>query len=104
MSVAIGCGEDGRTDRLKELGLDPTHEAGFIYYAAWNAGLYTGLLLKAEQEGADDLTIECYSLMVEIYTDWRPITDVEEERCESAIGEEIVEDAVPVTPKRGWRN
>lgn len=98
IGIVVACGEPSRTDRLAEFGIDPTHEASFAYYAAWHAGLYTGLLLKAQQEGADGLTIECLSMMVEIYTDWRPITDAEEKRCESVIGETTVEEPIPPTP------
>ena len=97
LGMVIACGEPSRTDRLTESGIDPTDEASFAYYAAWYADLYTGLLLKAQQDGADALTIECFSLMVEIYTDWRPITDAEEKRCESVIGETTVEEPVPAT-------
>ena len=102
MGIAIACGGVSRAERLQELGLDPTHEAGFAYYAEWHVNLYTDLLEEANQEGADDLVLECLSVLIEVYTDWRKITPAEEEYCEPVIygylGEETVEEAIPVTP------
>ena len=103
MAVAIACGGASRAERLQELGLDPTHEAAFADYAEWRVNLYTDLLEEAEQEGADDLVLECLSILIEVYSDWRKITPAEKEYCEPVIygylGEETVEEAIPVTPE-----
>ena len=101
MGIAIACGGGSRAERLQELGLDPTHEAEFAYYAEWHVNLYTDLLEEAKQEGADDLVLECLSLLIEVYSDWRKITPAEQEYCEPVIygylGEETVEEAIPAT-------